>query len=83
VSGEDSGLIGGGIVNTPVTLVVIEQHNEDGVEWGVAPNSNPTEEEFVKCRDKQHAWYVVTQASLGFIVPYLEAAGVVANTDED
>jgi hypothetical protein len=84
VSGENSGIIGGEIVNAPVSLVVLQRNNEDGsVEWGVGPHTNRTDEDFVKCRDRVHAVYVVTQASFGRLTPYLEAAGVVANTDKD
>lgn len=59
-------------------MLIIEDHTENGVVWGVSVDGpNPTAEQFVKCRDKAHAEQVKRAFNKGILSPWLEAAGAL------
>jgi hypothetical protein len=39
-----------------MNVIIIETHNEDGVEWGISlTDHNPTSENYIGCKDYEYA----------------------------
>lgn len=61
-------------------MLVIEEHTEDGVVWGVSVSGpNPPADEFVRCRTEDHAWHVKRFYDIGKLEPFLRAAGAISD----
>lgn len=56
-------------------MLLLEDHTETGVEWGLAFTFNPSPDEYVRVSSKEEGLRIIESYEQGDVVPYLRASG--------
>ena len=65
-------------------LTIIEEHTDEGVEWGLSTaGPNPPSAEFVRVASKEAAYRIKAEYDRGNITPFLDAALAIMGEQVD